>query len=70
MKTRIKLDTYLGEGKFHDRLAILYELDARTYCVDIYNNDEVIKTVSYDKKSLAYHESVAENFVMGIKNYD
>ena len=69
MKTRIKLGTYLGEGKFSDRSAILYRLDD-TYCVDMCSNGKVIATVSYDTKSLSYHESVLENFVMGIKNYD
>lgn len=65
MKTRVELGTYLGEGNFSNRLGTLYKLDD-IYCIDMCVDGEVVKTVSYETKSLPYHESVVENFVMGI----
>jgi hypothetical protein len=49
-----------------DLKAIVYE-NADNYEVDFGKNGLLIKTESYEGKSLIYHEDAAENYVNGIK---
>lgn len=49
-----------------DLKAIVYE-NTDNYEVDFGKNGLLIKTESYEGKSLIYHEDAAENYVNGIK---
>lgn len=66
------LSTYRGEGKFKNRkVEVLRTVGSeRNFGIRMYTNDSALGIEWFNGHNEGYAESAAENYVLGIKNYE
>ena len=59
------LSEYRGQDRLKNRTSSIV-LSAWGYEVELYENDELVETRKIHDKSIAYAESIAENWTLGV----